>query len=55
MLAGVGKSHLGALFVAQELLQGFDILFECIEADDGPANRHRHFYWITSSGQLLPP
>ena len=49
MCAGVGKSHEAALFVAQKLLQGFDVL---LERSTEPPRPQAHFYWLSSSGQL---
>ena len=45
--AGVGKTHGAALFVAQQLLLGYDILLERLAE---PGNR-RVYFWITSAGQ----
>ena len=47
--AGVGKTHEAALFVAQQLLSGNDVLLERRSGmRDTP---HRHYFWITKTGQ----
>ena len=50
--AGVGKSHFGALFIAQTLLDGTDILLECLE--NTTKADQRHWYWLSlNQGQPL--
>jgi len=52
--AGVGKSHFAALFIAQAILDGSEVLLECVEVNywgKPPLGRlQTNYYWLPSSG-----
>ncbi|CAL5227465.1 g10437 [Coccomyxa viridis] len=47
---GVGKPCLGAAFTAQKLLEGKDVLLECISATS--KNIVRHWYWLSMTSAI---